>query len=155
MSPKSRGNRRKSSGERFFLKRKRLGGKGGITGLLIRTPSNCHLCALELENKFSDIACDEFVCMPHHFIVATVGADLCVRPDSEGNDHHDSYGQRHIARWVDTWPEGQTHRSAPTTSTTMVTITTMGEHAGLPSTVWGQWVKPMTIIGYNREVNEP
>ncbi|MFH0729481.1 MAG: hypothetical protein V2B19_24475 [Pseudomonadota bacterium] len=47
----------------------------------------------ELENKFSDIECDEFVCMPNHInfiavnvavnVAVTVGADLCVRPDLE------------------------------------------------------------------------
>jgi hypothetical protein len=32
--------------------------------------------------KFSNIECDEFVCMPNHvhFVAATVGADLRVRP---------------------------------------------------------------------------
>lgn len=38
----------------------------------------------ELTNKFPDIECDEFVCMPNHvhFIAVNVGADLCVRPVS-------------------------------------------------------------------------
>jgi REP element-mobilizing transposase RayT len=38
----------------------------------------------ELENKFSDIQCDEFIYMPNHIhfiVVNTVGADLRVRPD--------------------------------------------------------------------------
>ncbi|PIU48535.1 MAG: hypothetical protein COS94_01740, partial [Candidatus Hydrogenedentes bacterium CG07_land_8_20_14_0_80_42_17] len=46
----------------------------------------------EIENKFSDIKCDEFICMPNHVhfilmnvgyefpISAFVGADLCVCP---------------------------------------------------------------------------
>jgi putative transposase len=36
----------------------------------------------ELENKYPDIQCDEFVCMPNHIhcIVVNVGADLRVRP---------------------------------------------------------------------------
>lgn len=38
----------------------------------------------ELENKFPDIECDQFACMPNHvhFIAVNVGADLRVRPDS-------------------------------------------------------------------------
>ena len=38
----------------------------------------------ELTNKFLDIECDEFVCMPNHvhFIAVNVGADRCVRPGS-------------------------------------------------------------------------
>ena len=38
--------------------------------------------SIELENKFPDIQCDAFVCMPNHvhFIVVTVGADLRVCP---------------------------------------------------------------------------
>ncbi|MBF0239604.1 MAG: transposase [SAR324 cluster bacterium] len=37
-----------------------------------------------LEQKFPQIQCDEFVCMPNHihFIMENVGADPCVRPDS-------------------------------------------------------------------------
>ena len=40
----------------------------------------------ELQNKFANIECDEFVCMPNHihFIAINVGADLCVRPDFDG-----------------------------------------------------------------------
>ena len=51
----------------------------------------------DLKNKFPDIQCGEFVCMPNHVhaIVVNVGADLCVRPDSPAQT-------------------GQTHRSAPT-----------------------------------------
>ena len=57
----------------------------------------------ELENKFADVRCDAFVCMPDHvhFVVRTgcegpVGADLCVRPlaDAEtpgGGDHGDEH----------------------------------------------------------------
>lgn len=42
--------------------------------------------SIELENKFPDIQCDAFVCMPNHvhFIVVTVGADLRV---CHGNIH--------------------------------------------------------------------
>jgi REP-associated tyrosine transposase len=39
---------------------------------------------IELENKYPNVRCDQFVCMPNHvhFIIFNVGADLCVRPDS-------------------------------------------------------------------------
>jgi len=41
---------------------------------------------LELENKFQDIRCDEYIIMPNHFHaiiqnIGPVGADLCVCPD--------------------------------------------------------------------------
>jgi hypothetical protein len=42
---------------------------------------------LELENKFQDIQCDEYIIMPNHFHaiikdvgINPVGADLCVCP---------------------------------------------------------------------------
>jgi len=42
----------------------------------------------ELNNKFSTVETDDFVIMPNHFhgivVIADVGADLCVGPDSEG-----------------------------------------------------------------------
>ena len=72
----------------------------------------------ELANKFPDIQCDKFVCMPNHihFIVVNVGADLRVRPDSCG----------------------RTRRFAPTMGKCEILgehITT-GEHIGSPL----QWV---------------
>ena len=41
---------------------------------------------VELENKFKDIRCDEYIIMPNHFHaiiqnIGPVGADLCVCPD--------------------------------------------------------------------------
>ena len=55
---------------------------------------------LELANKFHDIQCGDFICMPNHthFIVFNVGADPCVCLD-DGRTHRS---------------EGRTHRSAPT-----------------------------------------
>jgi hypothetical protein len=42
----------------------------------------------ELNNKFSTVETDVFVIMLNHFhsiiVIADVGADLCVGPDSEG-----------------------------------------------------------------------
>ncbi|MDO8311578.1 MAG: transposase [Sideroxyarcus sp.] len=93
----------------------------------------------ELENKFSDIQCDEFVCMPNHihFIVVNVGndingavngvgADLCVRPLLLGE--HECLG-RHV---------GTPLRS--------------GEHVGSPLRTVVQWFKTMTTNAYIRGV---
>ena len=46
----------------------------------------------ELENKFHDVQCDEFICMPNHvhFIVVNAGADPGVRPGAsprQGKEH--------------------------------------------------------------------
>ena len=53
---------------------------------------------LELENKFHDIQCDDFICMPNHahFIIVNMGADLraCLDGDNKSSN-------------------GRTHRSAP------------------------------------------
>ncbi|ACF12008.1 conserved hypothetical protein [Chlorobaculum parvum NCIB 8327] len=72
----------------------------------------------ELENKFSNLQCDEFVCMPNHihFIVAntgkpehqqTVGADLCVRPSpsestQKGDPDISGSPLRNIVQWYKT-----------------------------------------------------
>jgi REP element-mobilizing transposase RayT len=45
---------------------------------------------VELENKFKDIRCDEYIIMPNHFHaiiqnIGPVGADLCVCPDDLKN----------------------------------------------------------------------
>jgi hypothetical protein len=47
----------------------------------------------ELENKFQDIRCDEYILMPNHCHAimantgeAPVGADLCVCPDAHRNE---------------------------------------------------------------------
>ena len=93
---------------------------------------------MELENKFPDIECDAFVCIPNHvhFVVVNVGADLCVRPDARpdvrpGND------------------DGQTHRSAPTGARTI-----LGEHAGSPLHRVVQWFKTMSTNEYIRGVKQ-
>jgi REP element-mobilizing transposase RayT len=59
---------------------------------------------LELENKFPDIQCDEFVCMPNHihFIVVNVGADLRVRPDFTTKGEHIGSPLRVIVQWFKT-----------------------------------------------------
>ena len=63
----------------------------------------------ELENKFKNIQCDEFICMPNHihFIIINVGADLCVRPATDMGKHtllgeHTGSPLRKIVQWFKT-----------------------------------------------------
>ena len=79
----------------------------------------------ELEKKYPDIQCDEFVCMPNHvhFIAVNVGADLRVRPDSAPRQ-------------------------------TMGEHVTMGEHIGSPLHRVVQWFKTMTTNEYIRGVKQ-
>ncbi|MBF0235507.1 MAG: transposase, partial [Desulfamplus sp.] len=58
----------------------------------------------ELENKFMDVQCDAFVCMPNHihFIVINVGADLRVCPESTWGEHIGSPLLQHIVQWFKT-----------------------------------------------------
>ncbi len=95
----------------------------------------------ELENKFPDIKCQEMIVMPNHihFIIentsdiATVRANLGVRPDDTGQTHNDI---------------GQTHRSAPTETSEQI----FGEHIGSPLHRVIQWFKTMTTNEYIRGV---
>lgn len=62
---------------------------------------------IELENKYPDIKCDKFVCMPNHthFIVINVGADLRVRPDAvehPSKGEHKSSPLRNVVQWFKT-----------------------------------------------------
>lgn len=77
-----------------------------------------HQWFIELENKFPDLQCDEFICMPNHIhlIIAktgkreyqqTVGSDLCVRPSpSESTQKGDPNGSasplQKIVQWYKT-----------------------------------------------------
>jgi REP element-mobilizing transposase RayT len=88
----------------------------------------------ELENKFPDIRCDEYIIMPNHvhFIVINVGADLRVCPDN-----------------------GQSHRIAPTNPwNCIMTDKSSGEHTGSPLHVVVQWFKTMTTNEYIRGVKQ-
>lgn len=95
----------------------------------------------ELENKFPDIKCHEMIVMPNHihFIIenttdiATVRANLGVRPDDIGQTHNDI---------------GQTHRSAPTETSEQI----FGKHIGSPLQRVIQWFKTMTTNEYIRGV---
>lgn len=95
----------------------------------------------ELENKFPDIECDAFVCMPNHihFIVVNVGADLRVRPPT--NDH----------------PVGADLCVRPTDNGAYPNRgerTDQGEHAGSPLRRVVQWFKTMTTNEYIRGVKQ-
>ena len=93
----------------------------------------------EIENKFSDIKCDEFICMPNHVhfilmnvgyefpISAFVGADLCVCP-CEGE--HTGSPLRESGEW------------------------NQGEHTGSPLQRIIQWFKTMTTNDYIKNVKK-
>ncbi|OGT78741.1 MAG: hypothetical protein A3I78_09965 [Gammaproteobacteria bacterium RIFCSPLOWO2_02_FULL_56_15] len=109
----------------------------------------------ELANKFPDIQCDKFVCMPNHihFIVVNVGADLRVRPDSAYHQSGVNVGADLRVR-----PDscGRTHRFAPTMDKREILgehITT-GEHIGSPLRAVVQWFKTMTTNEYIRGVKQ-
>ncbi|XOF34189.1 MAG: transposase [Candidatus Electrothrix sp. YB6] len=112
---------------------------GGITNGVMRLNDAGRMTEkwfAELENKFHEIECDEFVCMPNHvhFIVVNVGADLRVRPDIP----------RVRVRPPNMQPSrqvqpGQTHRSAPTGTSLSDVV---------------QWFKTMTTNEYIRGVKQ-
>jgi len=79
----------------------------------------------ELENKFSDIKCDEMIIMPNHFhcIIENVGADLRVCPKPNTNK------QRNLGEQ-----------------------TILGEHIGSPLCRVVQWFKTMSTNEYIRGV---
>ena len=60
----------------------------------------------ELENKYPDIRCDEFICMPNHihFVIINVGADLCVRPcvETSKTGEHAGSPLRTVVQWFKT-----------------------------------------------------
>jgi putative transposase len=70
---------------------------------------------IELEKKYPNVQCDEFVCMPNHihFIIAnigepehqqTVGADLCVRPSPfESTQKGDPDGSAPLLQKIVQW----------------------------------------------------
>ena len=87
----------------------------------------------ELENKFPNTHCDEFVIMPNHFhciitIIKPVGADLCVCPNkSKLNKITPNALDEHANE-------------------------SMGEHAGSPLHIIIQWFKTMTTNEYIRNI---
>ena len=109
----------------------------------------------DLKNKFSNIECGEFVCMPNHIhaIVVNVGADLRVRPDDlrvrpdfpaqtvQTGQTHAQTGQTHVQTGQTHAQTGQTHGSAPT-----------GVGTSLSRVV--QWFKTMSTNEYIRGVEQ-
>ncbi|MDP1633511.1 MAG: hypothetical protein Q8L69_02360 [Gallionellaceae bacterium] len=102
----------------------------------------------DLKNKFPDIECGEFVCMPNHIhaIVVNVGADLRVRPDDLRVRPDDLRVRPDLpAQTVQTGQThtkaGQTHGSAPT-----------GVGTSLSGVV--QWFKTMSTNEYIRGVKQ-
>ncbi|MFH1097473.1 MAG: transposase [Candidatus Desantisbacteria bacterium] len=82
----------------------------------------------ELGNKFPDIQCDDFICMPNHIhfiVVIGVGADLCVCPPCV-------YPPKH---------ELGEHNG-------------LGEHIGSPLREVVQWFKTMSTNEYIRGVKQ-
>ena len=95
---------------------------------------------LELENKFQDIRCGEYIIMPNHFHaiiqnigVDPVGADLCVCPDDRRGGP-------------------MTEKKIP--GNRMMDKHTAGEHAGSPLHRVIQWFKTMTTNEYIRGVKQ-
>jgi REP element-mobilizing transposase RayT len=92
---------------------------------------------LELTNKFPDIELGEYVIMPNHFHAiiintgASVGAHLCVRPETETEPH--------------VRPD---HASGEQISGEQI----LGEHTGSPLHRVVQWFKTMTTNEYIRGV---
>jgi len=91
----------------------------------------------ELEQKFPDIQCGNFICMPNHvhFIVinvGAVGADLCVCPYNvcPNGDGNSNMGE---------------HTGSPLRNEIRVN---QGEHAGSPLPRVVQWFKTMTTNAY-------
>ncbi len=97
----------------------------------------------ELNHKFPTVETDEFVVMPNHFhgivVIAdvTVGADLCVGPDSEGA--HPARQGAHTGA-----PLQGTHPARPVANT--------GAHTGAPLPTIIQWFKTMTTNEYVRRI---
>ncbi|MCD4825639.1 MAG: hypothetical protein K8S55_13675 [Phycisphaerae bacterium] len=90
----------------------------------------------ELKNKYPDIRCDEFVCMPNHthFVIINAG----------GNVRADRPGVRPGVR-PDVQPDSMGETSKPSKT---------GEHAGSPLRAVVQWFKTMTTNEYIRGVKQ-
>ncbi len=94
----------------------------------------------ELENKFPDIRCDQYIVMPNHFhgVIVNVGADLRVCPGNAPNAYnmgvHET-GEHNVGE----------HKSGEHKS---------GEHIGSPLRAVVQWFKTMTTNEYIRGVKQ-
>ena len=87
----------------------------------------------ELQNKYSDIRCDEFVVMPNHFHCVVVNT---------GVPHADPQGQQ-LGEHTGSPQQLGEHAGSPQQ---------LGEHAGSPLHTVVQWFKTMTTNAYIRGV---
>ena len=101
----------------------------------------------ELEDKFPDIRCDEFVCMPNHvhFVVVNTGAGSLVRPD----------GERHPVRADSQRPANETTvRADPGVRPGPSSARPDGLPAASSLSTVVQWFKTMTTNAYIRGVKQ-
>ncbi len=117
----------------------------------------------ELENKFPDIQCDAFICMPNHvhFIIITVRADLRVCPENWGEQsnwgEHTGSPQRNGSPQQNGSPQrnGSSQRNGlPQQHGLMGEQSKWGEHTGSPLQKIVQWYKTMTTNEYIRMVKQ-
>jgi putative transposase len=99
----------------------------------------------ELENKYPDIRCDGFVCMPNHthFIVINVGTDVRVYP-------HPNLNER-VGADLCVRPSCVHHPRVPPCTRS---DPKQGEHTGSPLRHIVQWFKTMTTNEYIRGVKQ-
>ena len=95
---------------------------------------------LELANKFPSVETDEYVIMPNHFhgILTIVGADLCVRPDSNPDSN----------------PNPNPNPIRPNLKGPNLVDSNAGAHIGAPLPKILQWFKTMTTNEYIRNVKQ-
>jgi len=98
----------------------------------------------ELNNKFRTVETDNFVIMPNHFhgivVIADVGADLRVGPDSVGAHIAPLQGAPQPTTRMNTGVNPNAHPAH------------QGTHAGVPLPTIVQWFKTMTTNEYLRGV---
>jgi putative transposase len=103
----------------------------------------------ELENKFPDIKCHEYMVMPNHFhcIIENtgghVGADLCVCPNDDSYINDGSSFTDGVSHIIE-----KDNHAGPFQPDESI----LGEHKGSPLWQVIQWFKTMTINEYIRNV---
>ena len=95
----------------------------------------------ELEKKFNDIKCRNYVIMPNHFhcIIQNVGADLCVCPNNKQKTTENVEADLRVC---------------PKDESLLNNKNDLGEHIGSPLQSVIQWFKTMTTNEYIRNVKE-
>jgi REP element-mobilizing transposase RayT len=101
----------------------------------------------KLEEKFSDIQCDAFICMPDHIhfiiinnVVSSVGADPCVCPHIDKWGERTGVNEKNIGKWGER------------TGVNEKNIGKWGEHTGSPLHRVIQWFKTMSTNDYIKNV---